>query len=76
METQVQELLRVVLEPGRHFASTADFNAHPEFLDKSVYEVFLEERESLIPFAVEFVGWNAARSGGIEVSFADYDSDR
>ena len=90
VEKQVLDLRRSLLAPDLRFDSMDDFNAHleagfqryaknarhPEFRSKSVHEVFLEERGSLIPFAGEFDGWSAATAVASKCLLVSFDKNR
>ena len=73
MENQVGVLRRRFFVPRPRFKSYAELNAwlldrciawakahpHPELRDKSIREVFEEERPSLVPYAGRFDGFHA-----------------
>ena len=49
---------------------------HPEIRDKSVYEVFLEECSSLIPFAGNFDAWSASTATVTKTLLVNFDKNR
>ena len=91
VEKQVLDLRRALLSGGElQFDSLEELNEHlqagfvryshntrhPEFRHKSVYEVFLEERSSLIPFAGEFDAWSASTATVTKTLLVHFDKNR
>ena len=90
VEKQVLDLRRALLPAGLQFDSVDDLNAHlqagclkhsknaahPEIRTRSVYEVFVQEREVLIPFAGEFDGYRAATGVVSKCLLVSFDRNR
>ena len=91
VEKQVLDLRRALLSGGElQFGSLDELNEHlqagfvrysrdtrhPEFRDKSAYEVFLEERSSLIPFAGDFDAWSASAAKVTKTLLVNFGKNR
>lgn len=90
VEKQVQDLRRALLPAAAKYASLEAFNEHlqaaaldysqkrphPEDRSRSVYEVFLKERSSLIPFVEPFDAWRAVTATVSKCLLVHFDSNR
>ena len=54
----------------------AKAHRHPEFKDRTVFEVFEEERPSLVPYAGRFDGFHAVPASVSKTCLARFDNNR
>ncbi len=90
VENQVKVLRRAVFTPRLKFASYAELNAylldrcityarthaHPEQKERSVFEMFEEERVSLVRYAGTFDGFRTVTAGVSKTCLVNFDKNK
>jgi transposase len=90
VENQVGVLRDRLFKPRRRFASRAEMNAwlidqcvsyakahrHPEFTDRTIWEVFEDERLQLVPYAGRFDGFHAVPAAVSKTCLVRFDNNR
>jgi transposase len=90
VESQVKNLRQELFVPRPRYKSLADLNAwlldqcvahakkqpHPEFPDKTIFEVFEREREQLIPYRGPFDGYRSTPASVSKTCLVRFDNNK
>ena len=90
VEKQIQDVRRRFFTQGARFADMDELNAHlqgaceahgrrqahPEYPDRSVYQVFEEERAKLIPYVEDFDSWCQTVASVSKCLLVNFDRNR